>query len=65
MPLPADSFDIVVSSMAIHNIRDPHERVRAIDEAVRVLRRGGRLLVVDLGHVCGSYIIYSDSKSSV
>ena len=55
MPFPGDSFDLVVSSMVIHNIRDPRERLRAIDEAVRVLRPGGRLVVVDLGHVCGAY----------
>ena len=43
-----DSFDIVVSSIAIHNIKGRASREQAIDEAVRVLRAGGRLLIADL-----------------
>ena len=48
LPFEADSFDIVVSSIAIHNIKGPASREQAIDEAVRVLRAGGRLLIADL-----------------
>ena len=33
-----DSFDLVVSNLAIHNLPDNHARRSAIDEAVRVLR---------------------------
>jgi SAM-dependent methyltransferase len=47
LPLAAGSFDIVLSSLAIHNITSPEGRRMAIDEAVRVLRPGGRLLIVD------------------
>jgi ubiquinone/menaquinone biosynthesis C-methylase UbiE len=50
LPFPADAFDVIVSSIAIHNIRGSRGRERAIDEAVRVLRPGGRLLVADLSH---------------
>jgi SAM-dependent methyltransferase len=46
---PDAAFDVVVSSLAIHNIRNAVERRRAIDQAVRVLRPGGRLLIADLG----------------
>jgi arsenite methyltransferase len=45
-----DSFDIVVSNVAIHNISNPARREQAIDEAVRVLRPGGRLLIADICH---------------
>jgi ubiquinone/menaquinone biosynthesis C-methylase UbiE len=48
LPFPTDTFDVVVSSVAIHNIRGATGRATAIDEAVRVLRPGGRLLIADL-----------------
>jgi SAM-dependent methyltransferase len=48
VPFPDLTFDLVVSSLAIHNIRGHEGRSRAIDEAVRVLRPGGRLLIADL-----------------
>jgi len=48
LPFPANTFDVVVSNVAIHNIKGQIGRATAIDEAVRVLRPGGRLLVADL-----------------
>jgi len=42
------SVDLVVSSMAIHNIRSYEGRRRAIAEAARVLKPGGRLLIADI-----------------
>jgi arsenite methyltransferase len=48
LPFENNSFDVVVSSLAIHNIKTKAARDRAIDESVRVLRPGGRLLIVDI-----------------
>ena len=48
LPLDDDSFDLVVSSLAMHNIKGRAGRERAIEEAVRVLRPGGRLLIADI-----------------
>jgi SAM-dependent methyltransferase len=48
LPFEDNSFDVVVSSLAIHNIEGRAGRQKAIDEAVRVLRPGGRLLIADL-----------------
>ena len=48
LPFEGDSFDVVVSSLAIHNIRGRAGREKAIDEAVRVLRPGGQLLIADI-----------------
>ena len=54
LPFAPNVFDVVVSSVAIHNIKGQHGRAKAIDEAVRVLRPGGRLLLADLAFT-GAY----------
>ncbi|GAB2777725.1 class I SAM-dependent methyltransferase [Amycolatopsis magusensis] len=50
LPFADSSFDVVVSSFAIHHIPAAAGRRAAIEEAVRVLRPGGRLVIADLGH---------------
>jgi ubiquinone/menaquinone biosynthesis C-methylase UbiE len=47
LPFPDGSFDVVTSALAIHNIPSPEARYRAVDEAMRVLRPGGQLLIAD------------------
>jgi hypothetical protein len=37
-----------VSNVALHNIKGQAGRMKAIDEAVQVLRPGGRLLIADI-----------------
>ena len=49
LQFPDASFDLVVSSLAIHNLPGNAARVAAIDEAVRVLRPGGRIVIADIG----------------
>jgi arsenite methyltransferase len=49
LPFPAASFDVVVSSLAISNIPGAQGRELALHEAIRVLRPGGRIRIVDEG----------------
>ncbi len=44
LPFPDDSFDVVTSRYSAHHFADP---ARAVAEAARVLRPGGRLLLAD------------------
>ncbi len=48
LPFPDEQFDIVISSLAIHNIKAAGGQIRAIDEALRVLRPTGRMVIVDI-----------------
>jgi arsenite methyltransferase len=49
LPFGADFFDAVVSTMTLHNIRESRGREQAVREMVRVLRPGGRIVIVDMG----------------
>ncbi|WP_375485601.1 class I SAM-dependent methyltransferase [uncultured Mycobacterium sp.] len=49
LQFPDASFDLIVSSLAIHNLPGNKARLAAIDEAVRVLRPGGHLVIADIG----------------
>jgi len=50
LPFPDQSFDVVTSSLAIHNIRDHQGRGRALSEILRVLKPGGVALIADFRH---------------
>jgi arsenite methyltransferase len=49
LPFPPESFDVVVSNLTINNNAEGDGRKQALLEAVRVLRPGGRLRIIDAG----------------
>jgi arsenite methyltransferase len=50
MPFEKESFEVILSSWALHNIYDAAGRRRALEEIVRVLKPGGRVLIIDIRH---------------
>lgn len=50
-----NSFDAVTTSFALHNISSFKQRDQAVQEAIRVLKPGGQLLIIDTGHHATQY----------
>jgi ubiquinone/menaquinone biosynthesis C-methylase UbiE len=50
IPFADGSFDVVVSSFALHNIYDKKEREQALAEIARVLKPGGHTAIMDVRH---------------
>lgn len=48
LDFPDESFDVVVSSLVIHNIPGNEGRAQAIKEIARVLKPGGHVAIVDI-----------------
>ena len=50
LPFADDTFDLVASRLGLPGRADPARQTHHVQELVRVLRPGGRLLVVDANH---------------
>ena len=48
IPFDDASFDVIVSSLAIHNIYDATEREQALREIARVTKPGGHVAIADI-----------------
>jgi ubiquinone/menaquinone biosynthesis C-methylase UbiE len=51
LPFGDGTIDVVVANLSIHNIYNREGRCQAINEAVRVLKQGGRIALMDFEHV--------------
>lgn len=51
LPFDDESFDFVVASVAIHNVKPAPARAKAISEAYRVLKPNGEIIIIDIEHV--------------
>ena len=50
IPFADETFDVVVSSLALHNIYDAKEREQALSEIARVTKHGGYAGIIDIRH---------------
>ncbi|HZV35929.1 MAG TPA: class I SAM-dependent methyltransferase [Verrucomicrobiae bacterium] len=62
LPFADNSFDVILSSWALHNIYDAAGRETAIREIIRVLKPGGRVRIVDIRHAKEYARVLRDSK---
>ncbi len=50
IPFEDASFDVILSSLVIHNIYDRAERQKALSEILRVTKPGGHIGIIDIRH---------------
>lgn len=55
LPFADGQFNLVVSSLAIHNVRSKVERLQSLQEIARVLEPAGELIIADLTFSCQEY----------
>ena len=51
MTFKDNTFDVIISSMAVHNLPSKAAREKAIQEINRVLKPGGRIALLDFIHI--------------
>ncbi len=64
LPFPDESFDVVTSSLAIHNIRDAQGREQALAEILRVLKVSGTAMIADILHTAAYRQFFSSQPSA-
>jgi len=47
LPFKDHYFDVIISNLALHNLSSSQARTKVIEEAVRIVKPGGRILFID------------------
>lgn len=63
MPFQDNSFDVIFSSLVVHNMSTEEKRFQAIDEMMRVLKPGGIMIVQDFRYV-KDYAVYCKGQGA-
>ena len=50
LPFADNTFDVIVSSLVLHNIHGRLERAKALHEIARLLKPGGHIALLDVAH---------------
>ena len=50
LPFTDETFEVVTSTWAVHNLEDVTDRQKAIVEMVRVLKKNGLLILADIAN---------------
>ncbi len=48
LPFKDESFDVILSSLILHNIQEREERATAVRGLTRILKPGGRIVILDI-----------------
>ena len=48
LPFPDDTFDLAVSNLTFHEVKDSESRLDAVKESLRVVKKGGKFVFQDL-----------------
>jgi arsenite methyltransferase len=65
LPFPDACFDVVTSALAVHSISTSEGRDKAVAEMARVLKPGGRLVLVDIKHVKDYFAALTDVMNNL
>lgn len=51
MPFEDNYFDVIISSLAIHNVENKDERKKALNEIARITKVNGKIAILDLANI--------------
>ena len=51
LPFDDESFDYAIASLSIHNVKPQFKRQQALTEIMRVLKKDGYLVIIDIEHI--------------